>query len=529
MSTQSLGDKTNIISDSKTHRVLVFQGGGSLGAYETGIYKALCERLRGNSENDNRPLFDLIAGTSAGAINATLIVNHVLNHKGDVDPWRGAAKVLEDYWTDSSTDTFLYENPYFQNFLDTAAIFREGFNSIWTGPLEDLDSIFPNFRNNPFLQLFHYLWFDRLGPLASKEAFRKYLSFLQFTNFFTGIHNVLSGPIYQPDFRFMNPFNILVKYDNTALTKTIKKYWDYDAYPIKTKYPQPRLLLVAVDVQDATTITFDSYPNREGRLVTVYGDEDDPEKHSVKYDSGIGIEYLLTTMSSHVRHDFPTLNAITSKVEDNNISRDTPIPRPYMDGFYLSNTPLREVLQLHRDYWYKVKDMPYEVPSLDIYIGNLYPQKKEGTPYDPDAINNRIQDVLFHDKTKYDEKVTTMVSDYVNIINELMNIIKSKDSDIKNDDIYNQLQQKLNEKLVSISRGGKPRDIQNLLKGRFTINQVQQIVYGEKPVSNSNDDIFGKAFDYSTTTIKNLIAQGYQDANTKLDSNSNSNSNSNSK
>jgi NTE family protein len=67
----------------------------------------------------------------------------------------------------------------------------------------------------------------------------------------------------------MNPFNYMLKYDNTALTKTIKKYWYYDAHPIKTIDPQPRLLLIAVDIQDATTITFDSYPKRDGQMVSV--------------------------------------------------------------------------------------------------------------------------------------------------------------------------------------------------------------------------------------------------------------------
>lgn len=150
-----------------------------------------------------------------------------------------------------------------------------------------------------------------------------------------------------------------------------------------------------------------------------------------------------------------------------------------MEEFYLSNTSLREVLQHHRDYWYKVKDLFYEVPSLDVYIGDLYPQKGKGTPYDPDAINNRVQDVLYHDKTKYDEKVTTMVSDYVNIINELMKMVKSKDKDMKDDDIYGQLQKKLGEKLVSNSRDGKPREIKDLLKDRFTINRIQRIAYGK--------------------------------------------------
>ncbi|WP_148687529.1 patatin-like phospholipase family protein [Candidatus Nitrosocosmicus hydrocola] len=511
MSTSTLSDNTNIISNSITHRVLVFQGGGALGAYEAGIYKALCKKLREDAPNDNRPLFDIIAGTSAGAINSTLILNHIVQSTGNEDPWIGAAKILENYWNESSTNTFLYENPYFQNFLNTSDIFREGFNSFWTSQLEGFDNLFPHFRNNPYFQPFHFLWFDRLGQLGSAEAFRKYLSWLQFTNFPTGISNVLSGPIYQPDFRFMNPFNHIVKYDNNALVKTIKKYWDYDAHRIKTIDPQPRLLLIAVDIQDANTITFDSYPKKDGHMVSVYGDDDDTKKHAVRYDDGIGIEHLLTTMSSHVRLDFPTLDAVTGEAIDEQIPEGSISPRPYMDGFYLSNTPLREVLQSHRDYWYKVKNIPYEVPSLDIYIGDLYPQKEQGTPYDPDAINNRVQNVLFHDKTKYDEKVTTMVSDYVSIINELMDMVKARDKSTTNEIIYNQLEQKLSTKLVSNNRKGKPRDIRNLLKGRFPITQVMRVVYGESQDLKNSDDIFGKAFDYSKTTINNLIEQGYND------------------
>ena len=50
---------------SRPQRVLVLQGGGALGAYEAGAFK-------GDKEN---PLFDIVAGTSIGAINATRPAN----------------------------------------------------------------------------------------------------------------------------------------------------------------------------------------------------------------------------------------------------------------------------------------------------------------------------------------------------------------------------------------------------------------------------------------------------------------------
>ncbi len=58
----------------KKSRALVFQGGGALGAYEAGIYKALYNNLIDKSEKEKRHLFDIVAGTSAGAINALLLL-----------------------------------------------------------------------------------------------------------------------------------------------------------------------------------------------------------------------------------------------------------------------------------------------------------------------------------------------------------------------------------------------------------------------------------------------------------------------
>src|SRR5205085_4526708 len=90
-------------------RALVLQGGGSLGAYEAGVFKALCKELgerdksRGNIRK-NRPLFDIIAGTSIGAVNASIIIDNVLRLKREnpnLDTqaiWNDAAKQLDEFW-----------------------------------------------------------------------------------------------------------------------------------------------------------------------------------------------------------------------------------------------------------------------------------------------------------------------------------------------------------------------------------------------------------------------------------------------
>ena len=65
-------------------RALVLQGGGSLGAYEAGSYRALYEFLsnrdKGQGKNGN-PTFDIIAGTSIGAINAAVLVSYVVENQ----------------------------------------------------------------------------------------------------------------------------------------------------------------------------------------------------------------------------------------------------------------------------------------------------------------------------------------------------------------------------------------------------------------------------------------------------------------
>ena len=60
--------------------VLVLQGGGALGAYQAGVFEALCE-------NHSRPTW--VAGISIGAINAALICGN--------PPHRRVAR-LREFW-----------------------------------------------------------------------------------------------------------------------------------------------------------------------------------------------------------------------------------------------------------------------------------------------------------------------------------------------------------------------------------------------------------------------------------------------
>ena len=106
----------------------------------------------------------------------------------------------------------------------------------------------------------------------------------------------------------------------------------------------------------------------------------------------------MTSMAFHLRHKYPKLEVKQAGETDSK-------PRPFWDGIYLSNTPLRELLQAHRDYWFKVRGRIDDIPKLKVYNVDLYPTAEKGTPEGFDEINDIQYDVLFHNKTRYDERV----------------------------------------------------------------------------------------------------------------------------
>lgn len=78
-------------------RALVLQGGGALGAYEAGVIKVLCTAEEDEEKRkEGRLLFDIVAGTSIGAMNAAIFVSQFLKTRN----WNKAAEKLQKFWTD---------------------------------------------------------------------------------------------------------------------------------------------------------------------------------------------------------------------------------------------------------------------------------------------------------------------------------------------------------------------------------------------------------------------------------------------
>jgi NTE family protein len=63
-----------------TKRALIIQGGGAIGPYATGVYAALYYWIK-KDITEGKNIFDIVAGASAGAINASIIVGHVMTSK----------------------------------------------------------------------------------------------------------------------------------------------------------------------------------------------------------------------------------------------------------------------------------------------------------------------------------------------------------------------------------------------------------------------------------------------------------------
>src|SRR5574338_1157527 len=134
--------------------VLVLQGGGSLGAYECGVYKTL---------HKNKIKFDVIAGTSIGGINAAIIAGS----KND-----NPSKDLEDFWL-TLAETVM---PSFLD--DKARAFSSSMYSAMWGNSKVFQPIWltPNAFN--FLNNYPYLY--DITPL--KNTLKEYVDFDKLKN-----------------------------------------------------------------------------------------------------------------------------------------------------------------------------------------------------------------------------------------------------------------------------------------------------------------------------------------------------------
>ena len=472
--------------NSTINRALIFQGGGSLGAYEAGAYKAMNEDLSTffkSEGRENEPIFHIVSGTSIGAINAALLVSYVKENK----TWEGSGERLVEFWEYLSTQASIENIPYFKSYWD--------------------------------------YWRKLDGRIASGESARRYFSTKEFI--LRGVPKVFvpKTPVF--DNRFFDPSNTWYVYDNKPLKESLEKF---AKFPIATSYEndEPRLLLVAVDVQTATPVVFDSYEKEDGTRKTEYGkygsmksdgsaknSENEGFEHVIRYEDGINSDFVLASCSVPVNYDYTRLNVQTrtlavegqggnSAMEDNirsTSTNDGTNLRFFWDGGLLANTPLRQTIIAHRDYWLRVKKLEDNLPILKFGIINLHPAKQEYVPYDYDSVVDRKNDIVYHDKTEFDEFVAVLISDYVLLAKSLRKLAEENGASKET------VQKILNEKTeIIFPATGKKGTYGNLLTGRVDVSFVARL---ER--KNDVHTISNKTFDFSKTTILQLIQNGYEE------------------
>jgi predicted acylesterase/phospholipase RssA len=521
----------------RRQRALIFQGGVALGAYEAGVFRKLYDWVNPYVRDDEN-VFDIVVGASIGAINGAILVSHVASNrrKGAKKSWEDAPDKLERFWRENSTISMVeYLMPGFsmwwQGWHETVKLYKKWLENIlkqqyvMSSTSSSSLSSFPSLFSNPYAKQW-YEWarymMNFIDTPATGESARRYFSSVQFINEFafpfSGAPNV-SKSLPKPDGRFIfNYRNYVARIDNEnfpfySLRDSLNKIYFSDGskfadFPIRTSYDEnlPRYLLVTVDVENGETIAFDSYTKADGSRKTEYEYDEHLKKfrHAIIYNDGIKWDHVRTGAATPQTFKYPTL-------EDSYSPDDPKEERTFWDGSLLSNTPMRELIHLYREFWsdyitHVRKNKLWDgeqgdkIPELDIYIVNLWPTKLKDkpVPYDNDFIHDRLFDLIFHDKTGYEEKVTKMTTDYVNIISGLLPLARKTNSKEVDNILKNLAASKthLNEK----------RTYREMLEGQFEINHVVRI---ER--SDDEDSISIDMTDYSLGTTDSLIRQGESD------------------
>lgn len=196
--------------------VLILQGGGSLGAFACGVFKAFAKK---------NVKFDIIAGTSIGGINGAIAAGS----RNDTPE-----KDLEDFWLDLAQSSYNIIPDIFTFDFD----YQKYQARLKRSPAASMNAAFfgvPNF--------FIPRWFNFNTPNSNLSQLEEYV---------------------QP------PWKWTYIYDNSALRNTIEKYIDFKKLSPKAHQndlntsnsnnnTNSRLIITAVDVLTAEPLIFDSY------------------------------------------------------------------------------------------------------------------------------------------------------------------------------------------------------------------------------------------------------------------------------
>lgn len=344
--------------NNSVENVLILQGGGSLGAFGCGVFKAIAE---------SQVKIDILAGTSIGGINAAIIA-------GIRD--KRPESALEQFWLELA-----------ENSIDLAPSL--------THPIP------PDPSNNKS-DSYYSRYYQQAGV-----SFRQALSF--YSSAIYG-NSMMFLPRWRPEYaikdpKYFRPTEWTYIYDHSPLALTLEKYINYDKLRPGGN-PNSRLIITAVNVLTAKPMTFDSAHQQ------------------------ITVKHLLGT-SGYPLYGFPWIEVEKGKY--------------VWDGSLLSNTPLREVIDAS--------------PVIDkrVFIVENYPKKIERLPQNLPEVLHRARDIMFSDKTAHNIKMSKVITQHLEFIEELYKIIEnnvdqSKIDKQELDDIHKKYQKMMKEHGAEIKK-----------------------------------------------------------------------------
>jgi NTE family protein len=214
----------NAPSSSDYHEVienvLILQGGGSLGAFGCGVFKALWQK---------GIKLDIVAGTSIGGVNAAIIAGS----KNVKHP----EQLLEEFWLELAENfvdlgSFTPFSPYLEQLAANSRYFS---SSILQQSNNESERTIEEYRNKTIKSFFSSAMFG--NDKMFKARWRPEYAFT--------------------DPEYFEPAKWTYLYDLSPLAKTLERYIDYNKLKPDGN-PNSRLIMTAVNVLTAEPLTFDS-------------------------------------------------------------------------------------------------------------------------------------------------------------------------------------------------------------------------------------------------------------------------------
>jgi NTE family protein len=385
--------------------VLILQGGGSLGAFGCGVFKALA---------NNNIKIDIIAGTSIGGLNASIIAGSKEDHP---------EKALEQYWLELAEGSTNLNSPFME----------------WLAGYP-ISSLTPTPSPTPL-------------PTADHSALTHISQTKSVVSFYVSAiygNKKIFVPRWSPEFAFTDPQYFTPNkwtyiYDHSPLVKTAEKYIDFNKLQPNGK-PNSRLIITAVNVLTAEPLIFDSNKQQ------------------------ITSKHILAATG------YPSYYFQWVEVEEGVYA---------WDGSLLSNTPLREVIDVS-----PVKDKR-------VFLVENYPKKCDMLPDNLSEIQHRARDIMFSDKTLHSVKMSKAITYYLRLIDDLYKMLENHFDSNKKEDKQKFERIRARYKKVSEGHGAE-------IKGVYYITRSE-------PVPSLYENA-----DFSIDTIKASIKDGELKTNMKL-------------